>query len=592
MRLRIGLKQKTWISLALGAALLPILSACFGAPQAVQTSLSAGAEQQRGFCEAGLKAAFESTYRPLLTDSSLCLSCHTDGGASPFKFASPDLTTAFSAFLQVGADRVGVNATNPTHAPGRTGPALETQFSQAHTRWIPAYAEFERCLGSSGGSDALNAGNKSSSDLYFGDGRTATLTWQLSDVDITPSTARFPATFSIDVRVDYQNVGGEMIAVGYVFTNPRLSMLTGEFEVEIEGLIVRINDVQAPGIEPFLSARRTFRGVDPQNLYSGQVRSALPVVTSGDKFSVSFGYVHLRARTDNPPIPPTPVLAARNAFTRTAQVPVSISNDATARRWCLTASTSRPNSTAEPCPGFEGATTNGWLTARPANFDLAALGRAVTSGETVSFYLWVANSDLKISAGAGVTQVTFDTTAPVGLTLAALAVTDTQIADLTGLQDPNEPVTWCVLESSAQTGVERSDNCSFGATKPAFVGLRGGGTRYVAVFARDRAGNISRSEIRTATNPFGRITFQQLNDVAQGARAVFLNRCASCHGTTMPQQALWDSSLYADTVAKRTSILNRIDSATQPMPPTGLLDAKERALIRLWYTQTSTPVEQ
>jgi mono/diheme cytochrome c family protein len=332
--------------------------------------------------------------------------------------------------------------------------------------------------------------------------------------------------------------------------------------------------------------------VDPKNIFDGEVEAPLSVISSGDKISFAFGYFSLRQRTDNPPTPPSPTVAAKNPYTRVAQVPISIGNDGTARRWCLTSVATKPTSTAVACPGFEGKTTTGWLTARPANFDLTTLGRTPASGETITFYLWVANSDLKISAAPGQGQVVFDSTAPASPTFGSVSLGATQIADLVGLGDSNEPVSWCVQETATMAEAQKADGCKFVSTKPIYVGLRGSGTRYVAVFVQDRAGNQARTDVKTVVNTYGRISYEQLTSTTSGARGVFASRCVSCHGTGGQSNANWDVTSYSATVAKKDKVLSRIDDTAQPMPPTGLLEERERALIRLWLTQTSTPVQQ
>ncbi|MBX3021864.1 MAG: cytochrome c [Bdellovibrionales bacterium] len=436
------------------------------------------------------------------------------------------------------------------------------------------------------GTDAMLLASRNTPSLYFGDGRTATLMWDLSSGDVIPSHARFPGLFLLDVRVTYETVAGQSLAVGYTFTNPRMQMFTGEMEVVVSGVDIRVNGALAPGTENLLSAQKTAKGIDSVNIYSGSVRTKMTAVSSGDTVGVAFTQLTLQPRTDNPPVPPQPTITVPNPFTRQTQVPIQVSGDGTARRWCLTASPVRPRSTNEPCPGYI------WTSTRPTNFDLVNVGRLIASGETVQFYLWIANADLKISATAAQAQVTFDSTAPSAPALASVTVSDSQMATLDGLGNSNETVSWCVKENANQNNVQDDQGCSYSSTKPLYAGLRGGGTRFVRVFVRDRAGNTAGSTVRSANNPFGQISFAQLIDPSTGARAVFANTCSSCHGESGVNQAQWDSTSYSATVAKKAALLSRIDSGSAPMPPTGLLDEKQRALIRLWLTQTTTPVQQ
>ena len=562
-----------------------------GAPgQAAAT----GATSVKSACDTELMRVFEASYRPVLTDATLCQSCHTEGGVSPYKFASASLDTGYSTFMQVTEDRVYRNAVNPAHAPGITGSQNAAKFTEARNNWSPGFANYQTCVaGATGGSrsDKLTMAPKNSPELYFDGNTTVTLSWNLSSEETLPITGRFPGIFSVDVKIDYQEINGKTIATGYVFSKPRLQMLTGEAEVEVEGVLIFINGEQARGIEPLLSARKVFRGIDPQNFITDTLVSYRPVISSADQISAAFGYMELRARTDNPPTPPKPTVAARSGFARTLTVPVNIGGDTTARRWCLTALPTKPTSTGVACPGFATtATSNGWVTARPQNVDLNTLGRIPNAGETITFYLWVANSDLKINADAGTGTVVFDSTPPNKTTI-SVSVTDTQIADLS-VSDTNETAKWCVKESGVKTDVENDQGCNYVDAKPTYVGLRGSGTRYVAVFARDLAGNASSSNVVQTSNPFGRISFTQLTTASNGARAVIANRCNSCHGTGQAQVAKMDSSSYDSVVANKAKILDRTNNSASPMPTTGLIPVKERALIQLWFSQTTTPVQQ
>lgn len=538
-------------------------------------------------CEAELMDAFAVSYRPFLSDTSLCLHCHTEGGSSPYKFASTDLPTAFNTFKNLGAAAVDAKALDAAHASGVTGPANAARVSAARSVWDSAYASYQSCLKPSATSVLLEEKNEPA--LYFGDGQTVTLRWNLGGTEVSPTSARVPGTFSIDARVSYSN----SLPTGYVFGNPRIQLATGEVEVEIKGLAVRINRVQANNMQAFLNASKIAKGSDPVSIYASSVVSNSSVISSGDKISIGFVKFNIRARTDNPPIPAVPVLRVNNPFANTQNVGITVSGDTTARRWCITHSSVRPTSTAEPCPGFEGnVKTNGWSTSRPNIYSLTNLGRAVVSGETITLYAWVANSDLKISSGSGSAQVTFDNTAPTAVTWTSLSAATSQMADFIGLTDSSEVVNWCVVEGVTLMSVQAPGACVFSPTKPAFVGLKGGGTRYVNVFVRDRAGNTTTATPKTVVNSFGAISFAQLTSDLTGERGVIFNQCLSCHGSGMPQQTLWDATSYANTVANKAKILNRIDSATAPMPTTGLMNEKSRALIKLWFTQTSTPVQQ
>lgn len=549
----------------------------------------------KAFCEANLRTVFDKSYRPVLRDTALCARCHADSGVSPFKFSSNDIAVGFSHFMQVTAAAVDANAVNPMHAPGVTGATLQSKVDGANAIWQPGYAEYQACLGSNvNAPTALRLENQSDLNLYFnGEARVVTLTWDMMSEKVTPSSARFPGIFMVDVNVDYGMSEGVSVPTGYTFRNPQLRMLTGEQEVEVKGVVVFVNDFELQGIENFLSAERIARGIDPSRIYDGAVSVAMPLVSTADVIGIAFSNFSIRPRTDNPPRPATPTLAAggANRITNQTTVPITVTNDSTARLWCVTGSDVQITSTAMFCPGYEGTTSSGWLTARPTNYQLARLGRTVASGEQVTLRLWIANNDLKINEAPATATFTFDNTPPAAPTLSSVTISDTQVADLNGLADASESVRWCVAEGSG--AITNANNCSpFTTQKPTTVGLKGGGTRQVTVFVRDLAGNAAVSAPRSVVNDFGRITFAQLtNNPASGARAVFYNKCFSCHQTGAANAGAWNASDYNNTVGAKNRILNRI-TATTVNAATGVLTAKEIQLIQLWFSQTTTPVEQ
>jgi hypothetical protein len=344
-----------------------------------------------------------------------------------------------------------------------------------------------------------------------------------------------------------------------------------------------------------LSARKTARGIDPTVILAGSIHVPLSAVSSVDKISIGLGYVQLRARTDNPPTPPKPTLNINSPFVRTAQVSLSSSADPTARLWCVTTSSLRPTSTSVPCPGFENnALTSGWVNMRPTTFDLTSSGLLPTTGQVITVYLWIANSDLKINTTAGTGTVTFDSTAPTSPALSAVTLGTSQIADLT-LGGTSETVQWCVMDAANPADVTVNSCGNFVSTKPTFVGLRAGGTRHVGVFVRDSAGNTAASAVIPVNNTLGQITFTKLMNASLSGQGLFASRCVSCHSPTgnSAAAAKWDptnaSTGFSSTVAKKSQILNLISSTTAPH--SGLMSVKEQALIKLWFTQTRNPVE-
>lgn len=82
------------------------------------------------------------------------------------------------------------------------------------------------------------------------------------------------------------------------------------------------------------------------------------------------------------------------------------------------------------------------------------------------------------------------------------------------------------------------------------------------------------------------VSFTQLvsNDAQLG---VFRKNCLSCHAGGSARAGL-DLSNYAQSKAKASSILNRMNDSASPMPPTGLLPSQSRSIVETWV-QTGTP---
>ncbi len=554
--------------------------------------------EEQSVCEDDLQKVFEDTYRPFLADPTSCGSCHAEGGESPYKFAAADVEIAYSFFLQVGAEQIGLNAADPTHAPGITGPAKKATVDSLKIFWDQGEETHLACAtrGTSGTDAAFKVIAKPAETIYFSDNKVQALVWTLNfPDDILSGMPSVPATFVIDVSIKYVDIAGVKTAVGYTFANPRIAMLTGEVEIEVEGLFIKLNDIILTDLPAFASITgKIARGIDPLILQTGGQTATLDSLSNMDKFSASFKSFTVRARTDNPPIPPTPTLTISNPLTRQTSFNLTVGGDTNIRRWCLTTNPVRPASASEACTGQLGnvGSINGWATARPNAFDLLTTGVPV-NGQTYTVYLWVANSDLKVNLAPASGTVTFDNVAPAApsatISLDGNPTTGTQIADLS-INSAGDAVSWCVKEAVQGTNFN-SDNCQFVNSKPTLVGLTGNGNRSVVVFVRDQAGNISLgSTPANASNPFGRISHTQLIDAVANARAVFRTRCASCHSAGGPNVAELDILNYSGAVAKKTQILSRIDNGSSPMPPTGLLSDKERALIRLWFNQSSTPL--
>ncbi|MEK7358376.1 MAG: hypothetical protein AAB250_18160, partial [Bdellovibrionota bacterium] len=511
-------------------------------------SLPSGSASQ-AICEQDLRNVFSNSYLPHLRDANKCGSCHGDNGVAAPKLASSDSTLAYSTFRQFGPDLVDANATSTTHAAPRTGAQNSTAFSVAHQSWNTGITAYNACVASipAAGStpvplptaNSLEMNPRNIPTIYYNAGAAQIAEWDAA-TQVSPANARFAGKFQIDIRVVYQTdpVSGLKTAIGYAFARPRVKLLIGEVELDVDGVIPRIGGQDLPGTELFGSARALARGIDYTTIYNGEIIVPRAEVSSSDEISFVFRYFKVRTRTDNPPTPPAPTVTLARGFTMNVTVNAMTANDSTARRWCLTANATPVRSASDPCPGYVLGTTNGWSEARPTSVNLASLGRNPNSGETVTVYYWIVNSDLKVNATPGTDTVVFDSTAPSKVTFTSVTLSGTQIADLNGLTDSSETVQWCMSVSPSNTIPQ---NCmgSYVTGKPSFVALPYNGTNYVSVWVRDEAGNVTppvMGDIRSVVNTFGRIDFQQLT-TAGTPRAVFATHCASCHAAGQAEAA-------------------------------------------------------
>jgi cytochrome c553 len=550
-------------------------------------------------CDQNLMAAFNTTYRPVVTDPTLCFSCHTEGGKSPYKFASSNLLTGFNTFKQVGVNAVDANAISTTHAPPITGPQNQARFEAARNAWDLAYGTYQACIGTGGTAEDVLTGDlvlnaKNEQLIYYGEtGTYRTIRWALGS-EALPVGSRLAAYFDVDVRVNYQLIDGKKIATGYVFGSPRVSMLTGEIELSIDGLAVGINGKVPAGAESFTTAKALARGVDPTKIYDGELFIPMDNVSTSDKLSFAFTNMVKRARSDNPvqPAAATVTVTGGLGYVMNTKVPLVITNDTTIRRWCVTTSATRPTSTGSVCPGYENAisSTGGWVWADPANgnkpptvIDIAlTLGRAPNQSETVPIYVWVANNDLKISATAGQTQVVYDVMKPATPTFTSIQEGTTQIADINGLSDSSEPVTWCIVVRNSMQKADQA-NCDPTGPKPTIVPLPYASLNYVKIIVKDRAGNLATPTTTIAVpNTHGAISYTQL--IGGTPSGIIAARCFACHGAGGSQQSKFDATNYADqsigAYVKRSNISTRVSNGT--MPPTGPLPQKEIELLKLW----------
>lgn len=170
------------------------------------------------------------------------------------------------------------------------------------------------------------------------------------------------------------------------------------------------------------------------------------------------------------------------------QVNVSITNDSTAVKWCLSESPNRPSSISA-CNG------GNWLNSRPSLFNLSA-------GDGIkTVYLWYADLNNNISA-AGKAQVNLDTALPMVISVSLTDLvsqsnlyTNESLVRLTIISGSDDSK-WCVIEQSSQSMAPsrpiRGAGC-WVSSKPTTLELGSTGVRKVYVFSQDAAGNVSLS---------------------------------------------------------------------------------------------------
>ena len=66
---------------------------------------------------------------------------------------------------------------------------------------------------------------------------------------------------------------------------------------------------------------------------------------------------------------------------------------------------------------------------------------------------------------------------------------------------------------------------------------------------------------------------------------IMFNRCVTCHGGSAPQAGL-DLTTYSNTrsSAEMGNLIQRMNSATSPMPPNGLVSSELRQVMDKWVS--------
>ncbi len=181
---------------------------------------------------------------------------------------------------------------------------------------------------------------------------------------------------------------------------------------------------------------------------------------------------------------------ASSAYARQVGVSVSITNDGSAAKWCLSETQSSQPADTTSCAG------GSWVSSRPTTFNLSASDGAKT------VYLWIADSANTIRSASVSDAIDLDTTLPANPTV-VVRDSNTLNTSATNQSSPallitadTDATAWCVKEqagiAAAPSAPLYNDSC-FVTTRPTTVALTTTGTRKVYVFTRDVASNVSAS---------------------------------------------------------------------------------------------------
>lgn len=96
---------------------------------------------------------------------------------------------------------------------------------------------------------------------------------------------------------------------------------------------------------------------------------------------------------------------------------------------------------------------------------------------------------------------------------------------------------------------------------------------FILILSNCTTAFIDESEVPTVEN----VTYS--NDISD----IMFNYCLTCHGTTNPSAGLSLTTYnQVRSSAENGRLLNYIEDSANPMPPSGLMPASERAKIAKW----------
>jgi hypothetical protein len=573
-----------------------------------------------GVCDENRLREFSKTVWPFLSRQTTCANCHIEGGVGLGTFASKDLNSSFNAFSATGLSKISFMATNASHKAPYTGDHLKADVNTINVVWPKVENDYLDCLsrsGAGGVNESILTSAKPAPGILnirdINNPPTQKLTWDLelgADLDET-SLRTAPAKISIEIKPLFEVENGRIKrTTGYVFSNPTIQMKDSTTQLIVEVLYIYINKKLVSNNTAFTTVSRVVQGTSEQSLLVGSGPTLIDPVTSTDTFSIYIQRVVRGDEVDSASAPPIPILSMNDAFgTRSTtlvsanggnpRAQVKITRDPGVTRWCLTTGTVRPINTEAPCEGGTGP-LNGWFVSRPNESSVP------TPDGVKNFNLWVANAYLKLSSTPATYSITLDTTAPAAPSISSSGqYPGIQIAQLS-IGATADEAGWCVHDQNSLDGESstigvipsiNNDCWNWGlrGTKPTNVGFNGRGTRYVWVWVRDAAGNISPASNRlTFNNPLNPVTFSQLIGPDSDG-AVFTRHCAACHqGSNNPgyqQLQLFNfvSVMSNETTARlgdNSIIIQRTNDSINPMPNvnSGLMDVRYRNLIRLWVS--------
>lgn len=491
--------------------------------------------QELALCKQELQDLYHQVYYGYLTRSNTCVSCHNETGESPLKFAAADFDLSYSEFEKAGHALLYRKAIAPDHAKGITGPRQQGPFDVMGQFWSQGLSQYESCLqGQDAATEGVLTSAKSPAALFFAGAESSVLSWNLDSAQ--DRRAEDPVIhMAVSANLSLTRASG--VPDGFVINSLSVQLKRGVDRVVIDGIYLFVNGQLVPEFEGLAGIQKSLTGVDAVSLVGAgtsiprvEVRG-LPVLSSKDNISIYFRHLKQSDRSDAIPDPAPALLlqvpttgGGENEFFGPNQMNATLRMklEPNIRRVCVTSSSTRPVDATLPCPGREGVqgTERGWNLVERNNlndfsilFSLQPSTPAV-NGQRYSFRIWTGSNDLVTSSKPTEFSFTFDNQAPEAEKFASLSYTaftgdpkGLVIDPVNGLplvnftlqprpSSPNpETLTWCLKEVDYQLStpnvVPNSANCNWTRQRPSNYGIAAAGRVRVALFVRDRVGNIS-----------------------------------------------------------------------------------------------------